>query len=465
MLCFAALSLLGKEEWSRLSLYSASADMQRVSAAARLDRLPVFSLHRRLLWLLSFCFFFELGDINTFAFSAPAIRAQWGISIATIGLVTSGTFFGMFAGAACGGWVADRIGRKRALVLSVLWFSAFSFANAFVWEPVGLFAARLMTGIGLAGMTAIAISYIAEMYPARIRGTYQGWIMAIGACGVPVTAFVARLMIPAVSFGWRLVFLWGALALIIPILSGILDESPRWLEKHGRLGEADELLGRLEMRAEQETGTVLPQPKSEEFQPGQNNFRDLLGRGVRGRTALLLVVWIFQTLGFYGFSAWAPTLLVEHGFKLVDSLAWSFAIQIAGVPGAFLAGLLSDRWQRKYWITLFAMLIAVCGILYGLTFQALLIIAFGGLMTMFIYAFAPLLYAYTAECFPTGVRSTGTGLTYGVGRLSNAIGPLIIAFLFTSYGYVSVFTYVAMCWFIVAVSIAVFGPLTRGRTI
>jgi putative MFS transporter len=82
-------------------------DSQRISAAARLDRLPITSFHRRVMWLLAFCFFFELGDINTFAFSAPAIRAQWGLSIGTIGLITSATFFGMFVGATTGGWFAD----------------------------------------------------------------------------------------------------------------------------------------------------------------------------------------------------------------------------------------------------------------------------------------------------------------------------------------------------------------------
>src|ERR1044071_889699 len=98
-------------------------EMQRVSAAARLDRLPIFSFHRHIMLLLAFCFFFELGDINTFAFSAPAIRAQWGISIGTVGLITSATFLGMAIGATIGGWFADRVGRKRALVVAVTWFS------------------------------------------------------------------------------------------------------------------------------------------------------------------------------------------------------------------------------------------------------------------------------------------------------------------------------------------------------
>src|SRR2546423_89117 len=440
-------------------------DRERVSAAARLDRLPVFSFHRRMMWLLSFCFFFELGGINTFAYAAPAIRAQWGISIGTIGLITSGTFLGMFVGAATGGWFADRVGRKRGLILSVAWFSAFSLLNALAWEPAGLFVARLMTGIGLAAMTAVAITYIAEMYPARCRGAYQGWIMGIGLCGIPGAALVARLVVPAFPFGWRLIFVWGALALLFPLAARRLEESPRWYEKRGQLAAADEILNRIESAAERETGTPLLAPVPLNAVQREGRYLDLFAPKVRDRTLMLVIAWIFQTLGFYGFSAFAPTLLVEQGFNLVQSLQWVTLMQVAGIPGAFIAGFVSDRWQRKYWVSVFAVLIAICGILYGLTFQALFIVVFGGLMTMFIQTFAPVLYAYTGECFSTEIRSTRTGFTYGIGRLANALGPLLIAFLYRTYGYGSVFVYIAACWLVVAVTVTATGPQTRGRTL
>jgi putative MFS transporter len=439
-------------------------DTQRVSAAARLDRLPIFSFHRRMMCLLGFCFFFELGDINTFAFSAPAIRAQWGISIDMISRITSGTFLGMFIGAATGGWFADRIGRKRALVIAVTWFSLFSLLNAMAWEPFGLFTARLLTGIGLSAMTAVAITYIAEMYPARSRGTFQGWVMAIGLCGIPGAALVARLLVPAFPFGWRLVFVWGAVALIFPLLARKLEESPRWYEKRGQFAAADEALTRIEAAATREAG-ALPPPDPLRVAPREGRVVELFAPKVLPRTLILVTAWMFQTLGFYGFSAWVPTFLVERGFELVDSLNWALAMQCIGVPGAFIAAFISDRWQRKYLITMFALLIATCGILYGLSSEAIFIVAFGGLMTMCIQAFAPMLYAYTAECFPTEIRSSGTGFTYGVGRLSNAFGPLLIAFLFTNYGYMSVFVYIATCWLVVAATIGLVGPLTRGKTL
>src|SRR5258705_13276608 len=124
-------------------------DAQRVSAASRLDRLPIFSFHRHMMWLLGFCFFFELGDINTFSFSAPAIRAQWGISIGTIGIITSATFFGMFIGATTGGGFFDRVWGKHAPKVAVLLFKLFLLFKALAVEANGLFRARLCNRIGL----------------------------------------------------------------------------------------------------------------------------------------------------------------------------------------------------------------------------------------------------------------------------------------------------------------------------
>jgi len=436
---------------------------QRVSAGARLDRLPIVSFHRHIMWLLGFCFFFELGDINTFAFAAPAIRAEWGLSLEAIRNVISATFIGMFIGAVTGGWFSDRVGRKTSLVIATSWFSAFSLLNALALEPYSLFAVRLLTGIGLSAMTAIGITYIAEMFPARARGTYQGWVMFVGLCGIPAAAFVARLVIPMAPWGWRLVFIWGALGLLFPLLAGRLEESPRWYERRGRFAEADIALERMERAAEAESKTALPPPDTSLAIPREGRFWEIFAPQTRSRTFMLTAAWMFQTLGFYGFSAWVPTLLVERGFAMVDSLAWTTAMQIWAPFGAILAAVISDRFQRKWSVTVVALLTAASGFAYGLSNEVTGIIVFGGLMILFFQCFAPMLYAYTAECFPTEIRSTGTGSTYGVGRLSNAAGPFAIAFLFANYGYQSVFVYIAACWIAVALAIGLFGPETKGQ--
>jgi putative MFS transporter len=108
-----------------------------------------------------------------------------------------------------------------------------------------------------------------------------------------------------------------------------------------------------------------------------------------------------------------------------------------------------------------ALVIAVCGLIYGLTFTNFTIVFFGFLVEMFLHTFSPLLFAYTAESFPTEIRNSGTGLAYGAGRLANVFGPLIVVFLFSHYGYTSVFVYIAMSWILVAGTVAAFGRRSR----
>jgi putative MFS transporter len=437
--------------------------------AARLDRLPVSAFHRDMVKLIAYIFFFELGDLNSFAFAAPGVRQAWHLSIDTISFITSASFFGMFIGATSGGWFSDRLGRKRALIVTTVWYSGFSLLNAFAWNTATLFATRLLTGVGLSAMTVIAMTYISEMFPARLRGAYQARILTIGLCGIPVTAYVARFIIPVASWGWRAVFVWGSFAIAFPLFAGRLEESPRWFENQGRANEADAVMTRIEQRVRQEVGELPPvgiAPAGPPASGRRGGFAELVASGSLGRLVLLVSIWACQTLGIYGFLSWVPTLLVEHGFSVVRSLEQSSAMSIGAVPGAWIASTISDRWERKSLIAIVAVVIAACGLSYGLSFRTGTIVIFGFLVAMSQQVFAALLYAYTPECFPTQVRNTGAGVSYGIGRLANGFaGPFIVAYLFQRYGYTSVFMYIATCWAMVAILVTVFGPRTKGRSL
>ena len=120
-----------------------------------------------------------------------------------------------------GGWFSDRVGRKRALIFTTIWYAAFSLINAFVWGTgCTLFLARLLTGLGLSALTVVGMTYISEMFPATRRGAYQAWILMIALFGIPVTAYVARFCVPMAVWGWRLVFLWGSLGILFPLFAG-----------------------------------------------------------------------------------------------------------------------------------------------------------------------------------------------------------------------------------------------------
>lgn len=444
---------------------------ETLTAAARLDRLAVSPFHRRTAALLAYVFFFELGDLNSFAYAAPALRQHWQLSIGTIATITSASFVGMFIGAMTAGNISDHLGRKRALLLTTVWYSSMSLLNACAWSVPSLFAARLLTGVGLSGMTVVAMTYIGEMFPSRVRGTFQARILMLGLIGIPATAYVARFAVPQVDWGWRVIFVWGALAIFFPLFARRLEESPRWLERRGRHDEAEAALERIE----RESATAGPQrPATEQrragpFEPnadhGSIGIKGLIKSDAAGRALLLIAVWFCQTLGFYGFNAWVPTLLAEQGFSIMRTLEQSSAISIGAVPGAWVASKIADRWERKYLIAIVAVLVGTFGMIYGLSFNTWVIVTFGFLVAMSQQVFAPMLYAYTAECFPTNARNTGAGLSYGIGRLGNAIGPLIVAFLYTTYGYRSVFAYIAVCWVLVALLITAFGPRMNARSL
>jgi hypothetical protein len=119
-------------------------------------------------------FFFELGDINSFSFAAPAIRHHWHLSIRSIGFITSATFVGMFVGAMVGGWFSDHIGRKRSLIVTTVWYAGFSLLNALVWEPIGLLIARLLTGLGLSAMTVVVYVTATEPHPLNYNHPHRG---------------------------------------------------------------------------------------------------------------------------------------------------------------------------------------------------------------------------------------------------------------------------------------------------
>lgn len=439
----------------------------RHSAAARLDRLPIGSFQKRIMWLVAYVYFFELGDLNNFGFVAPELRVQWGLSISTIGLVTSSAFIGMFVGAISGGWVSDKIGRKKALILTTLCFSVFSLLNACVWNVTGLVATRFLTGVGLSSMTVVAITYITEMFPAKKRGAYQAWVMVIGLFGIPLSALVAGELIPHATYGWRFVFAFGALAMFMPLFSGMLEESPRWYETQGQNDKADEILDRIEGRSKLDSGFMdLPALGTEPAAAAQHQkFSDLFSQTYLSRTLMLIGVFVFQTLGLFGFMAWVPTLLAARGFPVAKSLLWVCLMYFGAPVGALIAVAISDRWERKYLIAIAAVVIAGFGVAYGLSTGMIPIIVLGFCVAMFIQTFAPLLYAYTPECYPTEIRNSGSGIAYGAGRLANGFGPMLIAFLFTHYGYKSVFVYIATTWLMVATIVTLFGPKTKDQTL
>jgi MFS transporter, putative metabolite:H+ symporter len=438
--------------------------MQHSNAANRLDRLPISKFHKITLVAVAFAYFFEFADINTFAVTVPKLIKLWGVTIDQVAYVTSLSFVGMFFGSLIGGWIADRWGRKNALTITTLWFASFSFASVFSQNIVSLGALRVLTSAGLSAMTVVAVIYVNEIFPAAVRGKYQAYAIVIGISGTPVTNLIASQVVPLTDWSWRLVYLWGSMGVFFLLFARYLKESPRWYESKGHYDKADAVLIEIEARVAAEKGP-LPEPAPPVEAATQTKSKAplklLLNKKYLVPTVVLSVLWVTQTIGFFGYSSWAPTLLAQEGMSVEKSIFF-VALTTVGAPlGCLLASQVTDRFERKWLMVGFGTVIAISGLFYGLTFNPIMIVGFGFLVNFFERGYTAVAYAYSPEVFDTRTRSLGTSFSYGLGRLSNAIGPLIVAAIYTGSGYQAVFFFIAGTWLFGAIVLALFGASTR----
>ncbi len=440
--------------------------------SARIDRLPA----TRTIWtyvvLLGFGMFFELYDLLFTAYVAPSLVKSGVLTAGTAGLFgTTGVasfiaalFTGLFIGTILCGFLADRYGRRAIFTWSLLWYSAANIMVALQTDAFGLNLWRLVSGIGL-GVEIVTIgAYLSELAPKGMRGRAFAVNQAIGFVCVPVASFLAFTLVPAAPFGiegWRWVVLIGALAApIVVFLRRGLPESPRWLAKVGRLAEADRALSAIEAKVEAEYGKPLPPPGPEEAISPASSFLDLWIPGVRGRVILMSVFNIFQTIGFYGFSNWVPSLLVKQGITISTSLGYTTVIALAAPVGPLIGFFLGDRFERKWIIVAAAGLILVCGLVFGQTREAALIIAMGLALTLGNNIMSYSFHAYQQELFPTGIRARAAGFVYSWSRLSVIFSSFIIAFILERFGAFGVFVFIAAAMAIVMATIGLFGPRT-----
>lgn len=446
---------------------SAEPHLTPVAASARLDRLPTLTRAHRI-WVVLLCaaFLFELADLNTFAYVAPALQKHWGISVSSVGTVTSAGFLGMFIGALIGGRMADLLGRRWALIGATAFYSLFSLISAASPNIVVLGVFRVLTGVGLEAMTVIGLLFIAEMFPARQRGRYQSLVLGIGLIGIPVMSWFARGVVPLGGNTWRWVFVLGAVGLIAAIaMFRWLPESVRWLEAHHRIEQANALVTPLEAEVRDRTGAALPTVTIQTSSEYPGRIRELFTGRYRNRTLILSLAWIFGILGFYGFNSWVPTLLVQNGYPIVESLTYTAILSIGAVPGALLAWPMIDRWERKHTIIVIELITAAFVLVYGFVANVPVILVAGFCTTMLLQTQTAFLYTYTPEVFPTRLRGAGTGFTNGLGRLAGVAGGVLVAAVFAAWGYTSVFIYVAAAMTLAGLVIVLFGPHTSQRSL
>jgi putative MFS transporter len=437
--------------------------------AARIERLPVGPFHRRFITVLSLGGWFDFYDIFVVAYVGAALQQSGFLTLKQFSFLVSAGFLGMFVGTIVFGIGSDRMGRRTAFIFMLLIYSAFTLAGALSPSATWLIVFRFLAGIGIGAETVVIGTYATEIVPMSVRGRYVAITQAVGFTAVPVAALLSRALVPTnfLMSGWRWVMVIGAFgALFAWQLRRKLPESPRWLEARGRTGEADAIMRAIELEAgvkpEDSADAELTAVPAVVEQKG--SFAELFRPPYLRRTIMLMAFHALQTIGFYGFSNWAPTFLLSKGITLVKSLNYSITIATLSPLGPILAALSSDKLERKWTIVVLSVLIALFGLGFSNASTPTSIMMTGATVTVLNYWFSPLVHTYQNELYPTRIRASGVGFTYSWSRLSSALNSLLIGQVLT-HGVGAVFILISSAMLSVAVILTLFGPKTNRQTL
>jgi len=363
-------------------------------------------------------------DVGAMGFTAPAISQEWGIDVGDFGPVFGVNLFGMMVGGMLLGPLADRYGRRNMIILSIGVVGVFTAAAAFATSVQVLLVLRLISGIGMGGLTPNLIALSAEYAPARVRST----VVTVVVCGMTFGMFVGGMVSSALipAFGWQAVFHsggWLALVLLVAALLW-LPESTKLLVQQGSHDKLARILRKIDpsLQTDGSTRFTITEQKVTRS-PITALFTD--GRAVT--TLLLWLVFFLTLLIIYFLSNWLPALFTQAGLGDTNALVASSLYQLGGVAGGLALGILSDRRG--------SLVQAVGGCyLLGAVFLGVTVLGIGSaaivMVTVFIVGFGISgsitgMSAVAAQVYPTQVRSTGVGWAYSIGRIGSIIGPTV----------------------------------------
>lgn len=349
---------------------------------------------RRPTLTIALCFIVALiegFDLQSAGTAAAGLRQSFALDPKMLGWVFSASIVGLLPGAFFGGWLADRIGRKKVLIAAVILFGVFSLWTAYVETYSHLLLARLMTGLGLGAALPNLIALCAEAVGEQRRST----AISIMYSGVPLGGALAAVVAMFAHDHWQMTFIIGGLAPLaaVPLMIALLPES----------------------RAFEQTGTVLQRPSTSTA---------LFGEGRAGATLLLWLAYFFTLTVMYMLLNWLPSLLIGQGFSKPDAGLVQMLFNIGGAIGSLLGGVLLDRGNpQRVTLCIYAGLLASLaglGLSAGVTAMAIAGFAAG----LFVLAAQLVLYALAPPLYPTAVRATGVGAAVAIGRLGSVSGPL-----------------------------------------
>jgi MFS family permease len=424
-------------------------------------------------WLL------DAMDVMLYSLVLAHLMRDLGMGKPTAGLLNSLTLVASAIGGALFGLVADRIGRTRALMISILVYSLASGACGLSTTVAQLAVFRFVLGLGMGGEWTAGAALVAETWPPEHRGKALGLMQSAWAIGEMVAAGVVAAILPA--FGWRAVFFAGVLpALFVLWIRRGVEEPEIW-----RAGAA-------RRAAEERTGAQggARGPSQPKFAGGPSDppetttaigaarraavpasgLRTLWRPDLRRNGTLATAMNALSMFGYWGLFTWIPAYLSlpvaegGRGLDLMRTTAWLVVMGVGKWLGYVCFGFAADTAGRRRAYVAYLLAAAALVPLYGLASRPATLLVLGPLVAFFGTGYFSGFAALTSELFPTEVRATAMGLSYNIGRGLSAFAPFVVGALAARYGLGAAFLLQAGA-FLAAALVALALPETRGKAL
>jgi len=397
---------------------------------------------RRALIAASLGWALDAFDVMLLALVLASVIDDLGLTKAQAGALSSVTLLAAAVGGLIFGHIADRFGRTRAMIASVLLYSIFTAACGLsqnLWQFVVF---RALLGLGMGGEWASGAALVSETWPTKQRGRALGFMQSSWAIGFAGAALVAGFVLP--RWGWRAVFFVGILPALFTIwVRRNVDEPEVWKARRAARPGAP---------------TTAP----------THRFADIFRGSTLRLTAALTFMNACALFGWWALNGWVPAYLSlppgQGGLGLsTQTMSWFvFAMQVGMWLGYVSFGYIADAFPRKRVYVTYLVMAAILLPLYGSISIPLLLLLLGPLVAFFGTGFFSGFGAVTAEVYPTAIRASAQGFTYNLGRVASAAAPFTIGKIATTSGFSVAFAVAGFIYFLGA--LAWFGiPETRGR--
>lgn len=379
-------------------------------------------------------------DVMLYALVLKSLMADLHLDSASAGWIGSITLLAAAAGGLAFGVVADKFGRTRALMLSVLLYSIFTALCGFAQSAVQLAVFRIFLGIGMGGEWASGAALVSETWPDRVRGRALGFMQSAWAIGYALAALVNYLVQDVAGLNWRWVFFVGVLPAFITLwVRRSVEEPAVW--------------------------------KRAQLAPRTVSVREaMMGGSMLKVTAAVTAMNACCLFAYWGFNSWVPTYLslpeAQGGVGFTNRVmsGMVFVNQIGMWFGYVTFGFISDAAGRKRTYITYLLIAALCVWAYTSTRNPWVLLVIGPITAFFATGYFSGFGAVTAELYPTAVRATAQGFTYNLGRVVSALAPLQVGEFAKSHGYPAALSLAAAA-FVIAAGFWTFIPETKGRAI